>query len=247
MRLLSALLLTSALLAAFPAFSQQSVHQHGYREINHDTYPPEMMKSYIRVQNWLEDAQNQVGGLMTATHPRVVAWRNAILAVPMDDDLAMLNRINAITNNHVTYVDDFNRNSGDKWATPIETLVRGGDCEDIALLKAMALHLKGWDTKGSNSMRLLIGLLNHGNVSVPHAVLEVDAPNNQHYVMHNLTPDVLTFDEMNMKMKPLYMVDSTGVIAFTKPRYSLSHLAATAGARDGETTPIMWDTPSRHN
>ena len=225
---------------AFPVFAQ-TVHQHGYQEIDYETYPAEMMKSFIHVQTWLMDTENEIDAIMKAKNLRVAAWREAILAVPMGDDRKMLNQVNAITNSFIPYVDDFTQ---DEWATPIETLLKGGDCEDIALLKAVALHIKRWDSEGINSTRLLVGLLNHGNKPVPHAVLEVDAADDKHYIMNNLTDTVITFDDMNLKMKPLYMVDSTGVIGFVKSRHSLASLAASAGARDGETIPIEWDETS---
>ena len=246
MRLLSAFLTLPLLfLAALPcAFAQevQEARQHSYQEVDYETYPVEMMGSYIRVQNWLQHTQVEIDKIMHTAHPRVAEWRNAILAVPMDDDKKMLDRINAITNNYVPYVSDYDRYHKDYWATPIETLMRGGDCEDIALLKAVALNLKKWDDDSRNSTHLLIGLMNEGNKMVPHAALEVDTADDGHYVMNNLSDDVLTFDDMNLQMKPLYMIDATGVTGFVKPNHSLASVAASAGARNGETVPIQWDT-----
>lgn len=230
------------LLALCPAFAD-NVHQHGYEEVDYDTYPVEMMGSYIRVQTWLQNTQTEIDNIMLSTDPRVITWRNAILAVPMDSDRKMLDHINAITNNSILYVDDFDHYHKDYWAPPIETLTNGGDCEDIALLKAVALHLKRWDDdNAANSMHLLVGLMNQNNKTVPHAALEVDTADDEHYVMNNLTDSIVTFDTMNLRMKPLYMMDATGVIAFVKSAHSLASIAASAGSKDGETVPIDWDS-----
>lgn len=228
------------LITPFNALAQ-AVHQYGYQEVIYDTYPPDMSKTHARVQAWVENANVEVEKIMQAENPHIVAWRKAILAVPMDDDRTMLDQVNAITNKFIPYVTDYD---GDYWESPIGTLLKGGDCEDIALLKAVALHMKGWSANRPQSVHVLMGLRNQNNTLVPHAVLEVDTVNDKHYVMDNMMSSVLTFDDMNLKMKPLYMVDANGVIAFVKAHHTLSSLATSAGAANGEAAPIIWEGES---
>ncbi|HEY5720290.1 MAG TPA: transglutaminase-like cysteine peptidase, partial [Gammaproteobacteria bacterium] len=56
----------------------------------------------------------------------------------------------------------------DIWNTPREALMRGGDCEDMALLKMVSLHLLGWPQE---RLLVVIGARAHGDSARTHALL----------------------------------------------------------------------------
>lgn len=81
---------------------------------------------------------------------------------------AMAKNVNKLMNEKKYIVDDKNWGKSDYWATPIEFLKYGGDCEDFAIAKYTALRALGVP---ENRMRLLI--LQDLKKNMPHAVLVV--------------------------------------------------------------------------
>jgi predicted transglutaminase-like cysteine proteinase len=71
--------------------------------------------------------------------------------------------------NKVAFVPD-SKNYGEKdhWATPMEFLARGGDCEDYAVAKYVSLRALGIP---KDKMR--IAIVNDEVMRMPHAVLIV--------------------------------------------------------------------------
>ena len=219
------------------------VHQHGYQEIFHAEYPSPMKKIQARLQDWMMDADDEMENILHSRNPKIAAWRQKVLAIPTDNPLEMIRQINIITNHSVTYIDDYNHYQKDLWGSPVKTLTEGGDCEDIALLKYVALYLKEWDKDNPDNINLLVGLINYNNASVPHADLEVDV-DGKNYVMSSLNDNIVTFDDMNLKMKPLYLFHAWHMVEFLRPHNTLASLAAGAGTRLGELRPIAWDGDS---
>lgn len=80
----------------------------------------------------------------------------------------MAKNVNKLMNEKKYIVDDKNWGKSDYWATPIEFLENGGDCEDFAIAKYTALRALGVP---ENRMRLLI--LQDMKKNMPHAVLVV--------------------------------------------------------------------------
>ena len=184
----------------------------GYIEKIYSPIPKSFVKIYNRLKGWTDASLHETRKLKSSTDPRVVRWREAILAIRPINKIDELQQINTITNRAVTYVDDYQHYNKDYWAPPVETLMEGGDCEDIALLKVVALFLRGWDV--SQSAHILVGMVNFHGKPTPHAVVEVDAGNNSHFVMRSLNNEVLSFNEMNKDMKPLYLADPRKIVIF---------------------------------
>ena len=102
--------------------------------------------------------------------------------------------------NKVTFVSD-NENYGvnDKWATPMEFLAKGGDCEDYAVAKFISLRALGFS---QDDMRLAIV---YDNVMrMPHALLIVYDKDNMS-VLDNQNPDVADAGEVT-RYKPIYSI-----------------------------------------
>lgn len=84
-------------------------------------------------------------------------------------DLADLARVVDARLNRIAYVDDrTNYGRSDYWATPVEFLRHGGDCEDYAIAKYLALV-----SLGVPDERLRVAIVQDTIKNMPHAVLIV--------------------------------------------------------------------------
>jgi predicted transglutaminase-like cysteine proteinase len=84
------------------------------------------------------------------------------------DRMAQLRAVNSAMNKRRYVPDIVNWHQSDYWATPVEFLRKGGDCEDYAIAKYMAL--KTLDVP-VDAMRILV--LQDLNLRVPHAIVVV--------------------------------------------------------------------------
>lgn len=122
--------------------------------------------SASKLRSWDAESQrfnSQLNGSLQQFEGQAQAWQQLIAtssAMGAQTRLAWVNRrINAIP-----YVPDSrNWESSDYWATPLELMSRGGDCEDYAIAK---YHLLA--ASGISSERMAVA------VSDDHAVLLVD-------------------------------------------------------------------------
>lgn len=120
-----------------------------------------------------------------------------------------LNRLEALATvnnwtNGVPYVND-NRNwvVDDYWATPYEFFEKGGDCEDFAATKYLALRMLGVDAK---DLRLLV--LDDTQKRITHAVLVV-YDQKRPYVLDNQIKQVVPAATVP-HYKPLYSLNEQG-------------------------------------
>lgn len=168
-----------------------------------------------KFEDWLDRTTHEKITTQTSTHPHVVMWRESIQQVNLGHDtLRGLERVNRITNKSVTYISDYAHHTlSDYWETPIQTILQGGDCEDIALLKAVALHHLGWPRE---NMHLLMGYTRYRGKKLAHAVLLVDYAG-EHYVLDNLVDTLVPFSKSILQ--PMYMLnmDSTQMYYTASP------------------------------
>ena len=98
----------------------------------------------------------------------IKALQLELVGFKSDSVYAMAKQVNAMMNKKKYIVDNKNWGKSDYWATPVEFMSRGGDCEDFAIAKYAALRALGVP---ENRMRLLI--LQDQKKNMPHAVLVV--------------------------------------------------------------------------
>jgi predicted transglutaminase-like cysteine proteinase len=104
--------------------------------------------------------------------------------------------------NSVRYVEDSrNYHKSDQWATPIEFLTRGGDCEDFAIAKFASLRALGF-----SSDQLRIAIVQDKIKNVPHAILIV-YDGGHTYVLDNQDKSVRDADSIN-RYKPIFSLNS---------------------------------------
>ncbi|MDE1151812.1 MAG: transglutaminase-like cysteine peptidase [Micavibrio sp.] len=133
--------------------------------------------------------------------PTVQAWKTHLQGM---HDLTPHEQIEQVNNyiNSVRYVEDsVNYKKSDYWATPIEFLTRGGDCEDFAIAKYASLRALGFTT---DQMR--IAIVQDKVKNVPHAILIVYTDGNA-YVLDNQDKRVRNSDEIN-RYKPIFSLNS---------------------------------------
>ncbi len=135
------------------------------------------------------------------------------------DDMAT--GVNALLN-QVRYVsDNTNYGKSDYWATPIEFLMRGGDCEDYAIAKYTALRILGVPEE---RMRLMI--LQDMQKNIPHAVLVVYTDNGA-MILDNQIKTATKADKIT-HYKPIFSINRTAWWLHTKPAGNVTVVASAA-------------------
>lgn len=110
------------------------------------------------------DAQMQTQG----HSPVVQAWKAHLELLKGRTMMEQIEGVNDYINS-VHYVEDSaNYRKSDYWATPIEFLKRGGDCEDYAIAKYASLRALGFSAE---NMR--IAIVQDKVKNLPHAILIV--------------------------------------------------------------------------
>lgn len=153
-------------------------------------------------------------------------WSAFLAGVQQRD---VVDQLRAVNNwiNRVTYIsDEDSRGTSDYWATPFEFLNEGGDCEDYAIAKYLALRELGVP---ADNMRLVV--LQHLRRGIPHAVLVVYA-GGRPYVLDNLLPSVQLADN-SLPYRPVYSVNETGWWLHVSPKTNKPNWTQTASAAAG--------------
>lgn len=176
---------------------------HNYQEARvHNT------KIEQRFVDWHQRAQAHAQTLAHSKHRIIKDWRDQLHSLNFTDELQALRLLNRFINEDVRYVDDFTHfHQKDFWDDPETTLEEGGDCEDIALLKAASLHLLDWPEE---RMHLLVGYLLERGKPESHAVLLIETASGDQYVLRSIENRVVLPDRFNFR--PIFAVDSQGVL-----------------------------------
>lgn len=134
--------------------------------------------------------------------------RNLIASLqgkPITEQLRGVNRFY----NAVPYIEDAdNWGVSDYWATPQEMLSRGGDCEDYAIAKYLALKALGVD---ESHMRITI-VQDNNLGGVIHAILEV-RQGGERYILDNQASDIVTAARI-YHYRPIYAINRTAWWAY---------------------------------
>lgn len=154
----------------------------------------------------------------------VAAWRAAVRAAAGAAPDRQLAAVNAAVN-RVRYVAE----AGDDWQSPLRFLVTGGDCEDYAIAKYVALR-----ELGVPAARLRIVVLNDTARGLAHAVLTVVTPDGI-MVLDNVRDAILS-DRALARYVPLFAVneDDARLLAWPGPTLAVTgrrEVAAPPAAR----------------
>lgn len=152
----------------------------------------------LQFRDWM--AQAEAGGKVLAPTRNLVVmtWRREIEALRSAPALQQMKRVNSLVNNLVQYRPDAD---AETWGEPLQTLNKGGDCEDYALLKAYSLVSLGWPRQ---DLHFAVGRLADGR---RHAMLSV-ALDGKAYLLDNLTRQPI--EANRYPWQPLYRLGLIG-------------------------------------
>lgn len=131
------------------------------------------------------------------------AWQSFVRGLRGDNRLALLRAVNAAINAFPYVTDAANWGRTDFWETPIEFIRHGGDCEDYAVSKYMALQALGVPV---DDMRVVV--VDDRQLGVTHAVLLV-AAEERYYLLDNLADEVVTSAGTSV-YRPIYAINEHG-------------------------------------
>ena len=130
-------------------------------------------------------------------------WRTLIESIADLPLMAKLETVNR-TLNAQPYVPAWqNWHRSSYWETPFEFLARGGQCEDYAIAKYLALRAAG---VGDDVLRVLI--VRDTNLGVDHAVLLAEV-GGRAYLLDNLNPRILPAG-LVPQYRPYYAINLSG-------------------------------------
>lgn len=175
---------------------------HDYKEIR-----IENERIMATMRDWMRRAQSHQGNLERSTHKTIVSWREQLQEVHFENEYHGLSLLNLLINRDVVYRDDYSHyHRKDYWAEPDVVLEEGGDCEDIALLKAASLLRLKWP---AHRMQLLVGYLVEGGRKESHAVL-LAVTGEGHQVILRSTIDQVVSPDL-FPFVPIFAVNGEGV------------------------------------
>ncbi|MGB0719470.1 MAG: transglutaminase-like cysteine peptidase, partial [Bdellovibrionales bacterium] len=108
--------------------------------------------------------------------------------------------VNRLVNQKRYILDNNNWGKSDYWATPVEFLKRGGDCEDFAIAKYTALRSLGFPEE-----RLRLAIVQDLQKNIPHAVLVVYTDEGA-YLLDNQNKNLVSA-EYGSRYKPIYSIN----------------------------------------
>ena len=185
---------------------------------------PESRQLQLHWQTVMErhDPEVAFGSKQTALPAPVREQWNALSRrAPKMSWTEQLQFVNAFFNNRGSVPDLENYGEEEYWATPEEFLQNGGDCEDFALAKYLALRRFGWPEED-----LWLLLVEKRQEDGHHAVLAA-RKGGKIFILDNLSRPahlLLTEEQFMRTFSPLYAINSLGIWRCSSP--------------DGEREPV---------
>ncbi len=131
---------------------------------------------------------------------RLDFFMTAVQKYRYDDLYAMAVNINHFVNGYTYYRDHEIWGRSDYWANPVEFLKKGGDCEDFAIAKYVALRVNGVPED-----RLRMAIVHDNYKGMAHAVLIVYT-NKGPIMLDNQKEDVI-FAHNNKRYRPIFSIN----------------------------------------
>lgn len=162
-----------------------------------------------RLTKWLEKTSSEIHHLRWSRNAKVRKWYETMQALPARNPQALFLSVNTLNNAMIPYKAE---SAGkDEWQTPFETITQGGDCEDIALLKATALVMKGWPKA---KISLVLGRLERaGGKKQDHAVLGVLGLDQKVVLLNNTQPASMVLDMLPATKVQKNIATAAGAVA----------------------------------
>lgn len=146
--------------------------------------------------------------------PVLTQWKNLSKLMPVWTSEKKLQNINGFFNRWDSKSDQDNYATEEYWATPEEFLEKGGDCEDFAIAKYLALRGFGWPERD-----LWLLLLTENKSGEHHAALAAKT-GEKTFILDNLSrPVYLLIPEKHyvQNFTPLHAINGLGVWKLSRP------------------------------
>lgn len=127
---------------------------------------------------------------------------DVVKSLPNTSGVALLRAVNDHFNQAHYILDIKNWGLNDYWATPLQFLMKHGDCEDYAIAKYMALRKLGVPVS-----RMQIVVLQDENLDILHSVLAV-WESGKHYILDNQIKSLVTDQDIH-HYRPIYSINET--------------------------------------
>lgn len=160
------------------------------------------------VAKWRAVLDRHTGDLARADGCRARAacpgqeWSKLTTALAPLAPRAQVARVTAELNTRAYVTDAANWGVSDYWQTPAEFLVRGGDCEDFAIAKYLALRAAGW---AAEDLRVVVVI--DERRAAGHAVL-IASHRGQAWLLDNLTDEIIEAQTIQ-HYRPVFSVSET--------------------------------------
>lgn len=132
---------------------------------------------------------------------RVQAWQSHLQQLKSGSTRAKIDGVNNYINATRYIEDSANYGKSDYWATPVEFLSKGGDCEDYAVAKYASLRALGFSTD-----QLRIAIVQDKIKNIPHALLIVYTEEGT-FVLDNQSQRVESAENVT-RYKPVFSINS---------------------------------------
>ncbi|MFP4097722.1 MAG: transglutaminase-like cysteine peptidase [Alphaproteobacteria bacterium] len=133
----------------------------------------------------------------------------------------MAQNVDRMMNRKKYIVDSENWGKSDYWATPVEFMTRGGDCEDFAIAKYTALRALGVPED-----RLRLAIVQDLEKNIPHAVL-IAYTEKGPYVLDNQSEIMRSSDDVD-HYQPIYSINREAWWLHTTPDDASPTIVASA-------------------
>lgn len=156
--------------------------------------------------------------------PEITQFRTQLQTLknlPLDQ---MATRVNSIMNAKRYVTDNANYGQTDYWATPVEFMKRGGDCEDFAIAKYTALRALGVPEN-----RLRIAIVQDLQKNIPHAILIVYTDQGT-MILDNQIKQAVKADRVS-HYKPIFSINQDAWWLHTAPKNGGSVTRVASAAR----------------
>ncbi|MBO9706877.1 MAG: transglutaminase-like cysteine peptidase [Caulobacter sp.] len=188
------------LAAAAPGLARATI-QGGWITIKIPTPPEDVAKlKSVKAQ---ADATEPL--METGTAAPVRKYREFLdrLATQGKSQIDQIKAVNNYVNDHVARKPD---GQNDVWAAPYQTLMEGGDCEDVALVKYWGMRRLKFDP---DNLFLVMGMTLLRRPPEGHALLAVRMPSGVFLVMYNLVHAIENATSLSY-FEPAFALNETG-------------------------------------
>lgn len=134
--------------------------------------------------------------------PKTQKWLRFMASLKNESVDRKIEAVNDYMNQVAFISDQQNYGEKDHWATPMEFLARGGDCEDYAVAKYVSLR-----TLGVAKEQMRIAIVYDNVMRMPHAVLVVYQGDDAK-ILDNQNPAMLSANDIS-RYKPIYSISQT--------------------------------------